>query len=320
MRRLLAVIGVMVVLMGHAQARPLRLAVSASPLTLPIVVAHGLGYFRDEGVDVELINCPDGLRCMDLLLSGKAELATTSELPVMFNSISRKPFVVLTTFVTAQRHQRILIRAESKGVPSLAGKRIGYSPESSGHYFLDLVLLFQGLDNSDVQLVPLRPEQAYDMIRSGEIDAMALWDPYIARIHKQLGREVTELPLPNLYTTTFNLLASKTIEPGSNGAVRALLRALDRACQQIERDPDYARSLMSKRYGLSPDLVAQLFPNYRFRLSMNQSLIRTMSDQVRWAKREGVVPALAVVPDFYEVLETAPLRAVNPKAVNVSPP
>ena len=307
-------------LLGQVQASPLRLAVSDTPLSLPIVVAHSLGYFRDEGVELELINCADGLRCMDMMLSGKADLATTSELPVMFNSLSRKPFVVLTTFTTAQRHQRILIRTESKGEPTLAGKRIGYLKGSSGHYFLDLVLLFQGLDTSDVQLVPLHPEQAYDMIRGGQIDAVSMWDPYLARISKQLGAEVTELQVPNLYTTTFNLLASETLQPGSNSAVKAILRALVRASLQIERDPDYARSLMSKRYGLSPDLVAQIFPNYRFRLSLNQSLIRTMSDQVRWAKREGYIPALAVMPDFYDVIEVGPLRAVNPKAVNISPP
>lgn len=69
-----------------AAATPLVIAVSQSPSSLPLYVAEQQGYFAVEGVQAKIFCCAGGQRCLRMMLAGKAELATVSELPIVMRS------------------------------------------------------------------------------------------------------------------------------------------------------------------------------------------------------------------------------------------
>src|SRR5688572_28475465 len=83
---------------GALHAAELVLATARTTLSLPIRIAESQGFFAAEGVAVRSVECIGGQRCLRQLFEGRAQLATASELPVMFNSFTRDDYAVVATF------------------------------------------------------------------------------------------------------------------------------------------------------------------------------------------------------------------------------
>jgi ABC-type nitrate/sulfonate/bicarbonate transport system substrate-binding protein len=299
-------------------AEPLVIAVSRSPLSLPLFVAEHQGYFVAEGVQVRFEEVLGGHRAMQALLEGKADLATVSETVAMFASFQRKDFAILASFVSSNDDIKLLTRAGS-GIATasdLAGKRVGTVPGSASHYYLDTLLLLSGVAPERVRIVGLQPEAMAQALQNGEVAAVAVWEPYPFNMLAGV-RDARIVPARRFHTLTFNLAASrKAIDGGREDDLVRLLRALERAEKFIASEPGKAQDILKSCLGLEQAFVAWIWPGYNYRLSLDQSLLPTLESEARWARRQGHVKA-AGSPNYLEFIHAAPLRAVSPANVNM---
>jgi len=297
-----------------ALAAELRLAVSRTALSLPIYVAQAQGYFTAEGVSPQLAECIGGQRCLRRLLDGEADLATASDLPVMFNSFTRSDYTVVATFVTATNDVKLVAR-RSAGITApahLARKRVGTVKGASAHYFLDAFLLFHDVDPRLVQVVDMAPEQLAPAFRNRQIDAIAVWEPNAWLAVQAAGQDAIVLPSPRIYTQTFNLVASRRALGERDDDVVRVLRALARAQRFIMARPREAKDILKRRLALDEDFVAWVWQDLDYRLGLQQSLITTLEAEARWALREGHVAAGQAIPNYLRFVEPGPLRRAAP--------
>lgn len=310
-------------LLWAAVARPcvgaeLVLAVGRSLMALPVHVAQQQGYFAAEGVAVRLVDCDDGVNCLQRLLDGSAQLATASELPVVFSSFERADAVIVATLAKSTQYIRLVARKSAgiAGPQQFPGKRIGVVVSSSAHYLLDLCLLLHGVDPHELRIVPMPAEQLAGALQRKEIDAFAAYGRQAWQAKKALGSDAIVLDEPGMYTERHNLNAArKALAERSEEIVKAL-RAIERAQQFIARQPQRAKALMQARSGGEPAFIETMFPIFEFRLSLDQSLIATMEGQARWALREGHVSAGSRPANLLQFVDFAPLRAAVPSAVS----
>src|SRR5262249_35674371 len=160
-------------------------------LSLPLFIADSQKYFADEGVAVATRECLGGHRCIRMIFDDEVDMATASEMPTMLNSLQRSDFAIVATFATSKRDVKLVAR-RSAGInaPSdLRGKRVGTIKETSSHYFLDLFLLFNGVDPRGIELVGLTPEQITTAIKEKTIDAVATFEPFAYRSMRALGTD-----------------------------------------------------------------------------------------------------------------------------------
>lgn len=300
-------------------AERLVLAVSRSPLSLPIFVAQEQGYLADEGVDAVVADCVGGHRCLRQMLDGRADVATAGELPVVFNSFERNDYAVIGTLATAADDVKLIVHTRS-GVTAarqLVGKRVGVTLGTAGHYFLDSHLLTAGVEPRSVTLVGLQPEQLLAELRAGNVDAIAAWEPQAHAAMAALGAQALVLPSRGSYLQTFNLVSARPLLQPRHDALVRLLRAVERAERFIAERPTDAKAVLRKRLQLDATAVEAAWSGLSFRLRLDQSLITTMEGEARWAIREGHVPARQV-PNFLPLVHAAPLSSVNPAAVSVA--
>lgn len=300
-----------------ALSQELVLATSHTALSLPIYVAEAQGYFAAEGVAVRVQDCVGGQRCLRRLFDGEVQLATVSELPVMFNSFERSDFAVVATFVTSARDVKLIAR-RSAGIAEsaqLAGKRIGTVRGASAHYFLDAYLLFHDIDPRRIELVALPPERLGTALLRQEVDAIAIWEPYGWLAQRALGADARVLPSPRIYTESFNLVVDRRTLAAREDELVKLLRALERAQRHIREQPRQAQEVLKARLGIEQAFVEATWADFDFRLALDQSLISTLEGEARWALREGHVPAGHKAPNFLHVIEPGPLRRAVPGAV-----
>jgi len=298
-------------------SEPLRISVAQTPLSLPFFVAESMGYFKDEGVSVEIMNVMGGHRAMKDVLEDRSDLATSSESVVMFNSFKSNDFVVLATFVTSTDDVKIVSRKGS-GVDDyeqLAGKKIGTILGSSSHYYLDSLLMMNGIDPKLVRKIPLQPEGMHEALKKGEVDAVSIWEPHPYKI-LQSDPNVQRLPQSALYRLTFNLIAHKTIISSRRDDLIKLLKALEKAEKFIEREPGKSKMVLRDRLQLDQGFIDWVWPSYRYGLSLDQSLLITMEAEARWAIQEGYVDSVKS-PNYLNFISSGPLRSVSPSSVTI---
>lgn len=302
-----------------AQAAPVRIGVSETLLSLPLYVAESEGFFDKHGVSVEFINCMGGNRCMRNMLAGESDLSTATELPVVSNSFTRSDFAILTSFVSASNDPKVISKTSANitDPTKMRGKTLGYVKGTSSQYVLDLVLVYNGIDPATVNLKQVTPESAQGALAQGEVDALCIWEPFVSRILQGLGSDVQLVPIPKLYTQTFNLIASRSAIDSKPKELEKIVMALKDSTQFIQANPGKAKALAAKRLNVSLDQVEQIFDGYRFRLSLNRSLGRTMEGQARWAIREGHVSSKLPQPNYSNFIYPAFLKSVDPAAVSL---
>ena len=167
-----------------------RLAIAvdhrASFCYLPLTIAERLGYFAQEGLDVELREFPDALQSLQAVQGGVAHVlsgsyANTIALQARGHSFQsfvlqgRTPQVVVGVSLDTMGHYRSLA--------DLRGRRVGVMSTSAASLRVaSLVLSKAGLRSSDVQYVPLaNPSAAVQAFRRGELDAISSNDLTLSR-------------------------------------------------------------------------------------------------------------------------------------------
>src|SRR5688572_19411041 len=63
----------------HGAAAAKRITIGASQTAILVWIAQERGYFRDQGLDVDIRLFQSGLRAADAVIHGHADLSTTSE-------------------------------------------------------------------------------------------------------------------------------------------------------------------------------------------------------------------------------------------------
>jgi len=157
---------------------------------LPLTIAEQLGYFKAEGLDVEISDFAGGARALQALVGGSADVVSGAYEHTI-NMQSKNQFI--QAFALMGRAPQIAIGVSTKtmpnykGVADLKGKKIGVSaPGSSTNMAANLVLSRAGLKPADVSFVGVGTSaSALTALRSGQIDAMSNIDPVMTMLEQK---------------------------------------------------------------------------------------------------------------------------------------
>jgi NitT/TauT family transport system substrate-binding protein len=301
-----------------ASAQPLTLAIADLPAFGVALVAEDQGYFAAQGLELKIIHCVNGKRCLQHLTDGQAQYATVADTPLMLAALGGAKFEILATLSASARDNQFLARTDRgiRGGADLRGKRIGILTGTSAYYFADTLLLWHGIKASDVILVPLDAADPIGALVRGEVDAAALYNPFGGRALAALPQSLMKIPNPSTFSVTTNLIGITRAAGAQEANAIKLLRALKRADQFIDRDPEKARAIVAKRLRIAAPEMDALWKDYDFSISLAQPLIASLEVQSRWAMREGLVGSTKM-PDYLSYVDTAPLRSVDPDAVTL---
>jgi ABC-type nitrate/sulfonate/bicarbonate transport system substrate-binding protein len=297
--------------------QPLVLALAKTPLSLPFYVAEHEGYFVAEGVTVETKEVIGGVRAMQLLLDGQADLSTASETVVMFTAFKRDDFAVIASFVRSTDDVKVISLGESISKPEqLEGKRIGTVLGSAAEYYLNTLVLLSGKDPRSMSVMDVQPEAMAAALQQQKVDAVAIWQPYAYRIEHDVSGAKT-LPDSNFFLLRFNLIIPRRIAGVRDNDLEKLLRALDHAQRFIAAEPAKAQAILRARLQLDQPYVDWLWTRYRYQLTLDQGLLRSLEGEARWARDEGHVSDNRP-PNFQTFIYARPLRSVRPSAVGIA--
>jgi NitT/TauT family transport system substrate-binding protein len=302
---------------GPAVASELVFAVGRSPGSLPIYVAQAAGYFADERLNLRIVECAFGRLCLRQLLDGQAALATAADSPIVTASFTGPAFAIVATININRNDSKVIVRRSGPvhAISELAGRRVGTLVGTSAHYFLDSVSLLNGVDPQGLKLVDLPPGEMAARLKAGDVDAVAVFEPYGRDVAQALGADAQVLSNRRIYMQSWNVLATPAVVARNEAELRALLRALARAEALIQRDPARAQRILRQRLQLDDAAVEAAWPDLSFKVGLEQSLLNTLGAQARWAMRKGLVQG--AMPNYLRFIDERPLLQVQPSSVTL---
>jgi diguanylate cyclase (GGDEF)-like protein len=139
------------------------------------------GYYREAGLNVELVEYMAGSTPVDALLAGRADFAVADSGALIYAS-SGVPLVALAAIF--QRSPSILITLADSGINELADLRGRRAMLSGGFMNAELMAMLKsaGLDDGDVVMVP--GDTDVGVLLRGEVDAFNAYttnEPYLLR-------------------------------------------------------------------------------------------------------------------------------------------
>ena len=180
----------------RAQDRPEKTKVAiavggkASFYYLPLTLAEQLGYFKAEGLEVEISDFAGGARALQAVVGGSADVVSGAyEHTINLQNKGQ----MFQAFVLQGRAPQIALGISNKTMPGyksvadLRGKKIGVTaPGSSTNMMANLVLSRAGIKAGDVSFIGVGTSAgALTALRSGQIDAICNIDPVMTMLEQK---------------------------------------------------------------------------------------------------------------------------------------
>ncbi len=211
---------------------------------LPLTIAEQRGYFRDEGLQLEILDFAGGAKALQAMMGGGADVVSGGFDHVM---VMRARGQNLRGFVLQGATPAISLgvvkgrTAQYRTPKDLKGMKIGVSaPGSSTHAFINHLLASVGLAPDDVSIIGVGTgPAAVAAMQAGHLDAIANIEPAITLMERTGTIKVvvetvsvrgatavfgSPLPSGSLYTREEFIKANpNTVQALTNAMVRALI-------------------------------------------------------------------------------------------------
>jgi NitT/TauT family transport system substrate-binding protein len=180
----------------------LTIATASLGLTyLPLVLADRLGYFKDEGLTVDIAAFPGGSKALESLLGGSADIVSGAYSNTLTMGAKGQHLIDFVAQIDCPGWVLGVSKAKAatfKSLADLKGMNIGVSaPGSSTHMAVNYILTKAGVPTDAVSIIGVGTSSgAVAAMRAGQIDALINNDP-VATILLQNGDMVTAAEMRN---------------------------------------------------------------------------------------------------------------------------
>lgn len=248
---------------ARRESDPLRIAINPWPGFEYFYLAQELGYFRDAGVEVRLVEQTSLRDSRRAFVRGLVDglLATPTDVAALELEGGRAA-AVHQVFDESDGGDVIIARDPIRTVQDLRGRRIAIEP-GLGNYFLHRALELANLKPHEVVVVDEPFTAATESLCNGSVDAIHSYPPTIEQLAKltdgQFHIVFTSARLPHEILDL--LIVDPRIARERESDLAKFERAYDRAVAFAQEHPDIAYQVMADREGVSADAFASVARN-----------------------------------------------------------
>ena len=284
-----------------------RVAMSTTPLSSPLIIAQAKGFFKEFGISVDIKHVKGGHLAFKSLIAGEVDIATSSEAVVMFNSFNRNDFSLFCTFVTSDNDVKILAHSDSgiSTINDLKGKKIGTILGTSSHFFLSQTLLMSGIPEDEVKVVNLKPQETKILLDEKKLDAIVTWEPYAYLAKRDLGENVKIIHHDRVYLETFNAITLREYADRNVDKLSRFTKALIKATDYIKQHSEESQIIVADVLNKDLDVIKSTWSDYLFNVGLNQWLLTSMEAEARWAIEHNFLN-VNEIPNYINFINTKP--------------
>jgi len=302
---------------GRAETMSARLAQNLGPISGIVLVAEQQGLFAKHGLTITVSNFTNGKQCLDTVVGGGADIATTAEAPTTAAMMADQPIAFLARMEYSDDKTLVATAAKIDTIADLKGKRIGFTPGTGSEIYTTTLLQRAHLAPTDVTLVNLRPQDMVAALAAGSIDAYDTWEPYISNGIKVLGAKVKPLDTKGVYSETFNIVVTQDYLHAHPKLIEAFLASMIEAETWIKANQEAAITVIAKTVGMKRDDLAPIWHDYVYHVALDQKQLDVLDMHAKWRLATNNHPPGATMPDLKKFIFPQPLLDVAPDRVTL---
>jgi NitT/TauT family transport system substrate-binding protein len=282
-----------------AQAQKLRIAYSSRSNTItPLYIASSKGFFRDESLEVEMIQVSPRLGALAVM---NGDVAFTTSFTSTFRAILQGMPLKLVSVALKKGVYYLVSRPEIKDVQELKGKKLGIATvRGTDSLVAEELLRSKGVDPSLIQQLVIgeTPLRAQALV-ANVVQVVSLSPPHDLLL-KNLGYTILAGP-PEIGLPASGLFTSDKLLKENPQAIRHTLRAIIKANRFLAANRQETIAIMMKWLPQTPEVAGR---SYDIEL---QSLAR--DGQMTDAELESLIERLGDKKrPLEEVRDFAPIR------------
>ena len=299
----------------------LTIGIQNSPSNSLVIIAANKGFFDTTKVKVVIKEFSAGKLALQALLgqAGDLDIAVSAETPVTLSTLGGNKIKVIATIVNAKNECRVVVRKD--GVLNTPEKyfskprKLATSQGGSPEWFTYNFIKRFKLDNNNVEINAMLPENMPIALSNGAIDAISIFDPYAGLGEKELGENGVTFNNENIISYyVLNVKESTITQKGE--ALEELMNGLLKAEEFIKNNAEETKKIIAEKTKLDIDILNKTWSHYTFAVMLDKSLIDLCIAEANWAIETGKYPKETVIPNFKEVIYPDILKKVAPTAVN----
>jgi NitT/TauT family transport system substrate-binding protein len=215
----------------------------------PLYIARDKGFFKQNGVDVDLIVMEDPKERFPTLMADNIQmLASTVDTALLY---LKKPndFQYVVAIDDSNGGDGIVALKDIKTIADLKGKRVAVDEGSVSQFYLNVLLAQAGLKESQLQTVNMTAADAGSAFVAKRVDAAVTWEPWLSRGKAtDFGHLLTDSSkTPGLIT---DIMVVKTSWAKTHSKdVAGIVKSWNEAVAYCRSNPDEAIPIMAKGVG-----------------------------------------------------------------------
>ena len=298
-----------------------RVVIGISPsLTATLnIIAKQQGYFEQQGVEAEIRVIESGSKAVAMMLNDEIDISESSVFALVSNSFYRRDFKIYTQ-VSISGNDNMVVARKDRGIQKIAdlkGKKVGVLKGAFPQYVLDLMLLKAGIDSNKIQLLLEENDRLYQMLSSGELDAVCFYGGWVDKASKALKDNAVLFHDEKLVRVTVVHAGKRRTFEKNPELFSRILRVYVRAEEYVKKNPDAALKGVVDYLKLDMSNAQKVWKPKMIHVALEQSLLNDMENIAQWQIDTGLRNS-SKIPNYLDFIDFRSLTEVDPKRVTIA--
>lgn len=264
--------------------------------SIPLLIAQEKGFFREEGVNVEIKPFKSAMDRDSALQSGNLDGAISDMLAVAF--AKEGGFDVKVTSASVGSYKLVAGKDEAiSSVADLAGHEVALSKNTIIEYVTDRIAAQAGLADGDIHkvIVPQIPARL-EMLQNGKVTAVTLPEP-LASVAVKDGAKLIDSSDQLGINPGIMMFTAKSVQDKS-AEIAAMYRAYNRAVEYLKAEPlEQNMDMIIEKCGFPPSVKGALqLPVYEKAAPPTQ---QDVTQCISWMYERGLIKKM---PSYDELV------------------
>ncbi|RJG12843.1 taurine ABC transporter substrate-binding protein [Pseudomonas cavernicola] len=213
-----------------------------------LYLARDLGYFKEQGLDLQLTTMEESSMYMAAQASGQLS-GSASTIDEILKYRPQFCFKAVAALDDSYGGDGVLVGKEVNSLQELKGKAIAVNEGSVSQFWLSYLLKQNGMSMSDLQVQNMTADDAATAFIAGRIPAAVTWEPHLSLVRqKGQGKVLIDSTKTPGIIVDVVALNCDVIEKQPED-VKALVNGLYKAVQYTKEHPQEAYAIMAKGVG-----------------------------------------------------------------------
>lgn len=237
-----------------ADRLPIVVGAGAAVYHTPVFVAAEKGLFEKHGLEAKVLVYQSGVEQVNGQVNNEQLVTLLGAAPFLSAVSNGMPLKVIAGFhgnPLKASYADIFGVAAAKGsgvgkVEDLKGKKIGLHVGSGSEVYMTGVLADHGLKRDDVEFVHVTAANSMAAMSTGDVDAFAVWEPWIANVVANAGAiQLVQGGCSTCYEPGITITTDKNIAEKSE-EIRRYLLAFAEAQQWVRNNKKEAADIAAR--------------------------------------------------------------------------